>query len=158
MRWRCTSSYPCGLAVLATSPLPLLRESRHVCSEEVVRRPPRDLRIMPCIRLSPLHQQRQELLCGRKANGSTRHEGCLWHANPLTRLLDTERTCASRIEHAPTRYIQLLAEACCLTSGSPLLGAGSNCRNVFPICSSTSMMAAIFPAAGEVHIDRLRDV
>ena len=33
-----------------------------------------------------------------------------------------------------------------LTSGSPLLGAGSNCRKFFLICSSTSMMAAMFPA------------
>jgi hypothetical protein len=56
MKGRCTSSYPCGLAVLATSPLPMLTESCHVCSEEVVRRPPCDLCIMPCIELSPLHQ------------------------------------------------------------------------------------------------------
>jgi hypothetical protein len=32
------------------------------------------------------------------------------------------------------------------TSGSPLLGAGSNCRNFLLICSSTSIMAAMLPA------------
>lgn len=32
------------------------------------------------------------------------------------------------------------------TSGSPRLGAGSNCRKFFRMPSSTSMMAAMLPA------------
>ena len=35
------------------------------------------------------------------------------------------------------------------TSGSPLLGAGSNCRNFLFIVSFTSMIAAMFPAGNQ---------
>ena len=54
--------------------------------------------------------------------------------------------CIVILNHADFSVSKLEEYSAGLTSGSPLLGAGSNCRKLFLICSSTSMMAAMLPA------------